>query len=295
MRPLFNLGLLAYLPLMAILFYLYLREQADRSPLNMKNLFLALFLIAGFLLLSMEKSTLLQPGNSFSIVFHRTFSMAVSSAAGWILYGLGMLIWPRRLDKPFRLAGLILIMLGLAKSVILPFQFRSAFGALTPILNWPTFLYAGCLGMMVFLIRRKDDENWPVAAVSSRLWWMIALLVMAFYVLNVEIASAFGISGRSFSLRTHGSFAHQLGYSLGWLIFSVGMLVSGIKWQVVKLRWAALILLVLTTLKIFFKDLWSLGQGYRVAAFVGLAAVLYLVSFLYQRYLSDGSKNAEKT
>ena len=294
MRPLLNLGLPAYLPLMVILFYLFLKEPSRNPPLSIKNLFLALFLTAGFIFLSMEKSTLLQPGDSFTIVFHRTLTMAVSSAAGWILYGLGMLIWPRHLDRPFRLAGLVLLMLGLVKAVLLPFQFRSAFGALTPILNGPTFLYAGCLGMMIFLIRRRD-ENWPVAAVASRVWWSIAFLLMAFYVLNVEIASAFGINGRPFSLRTHGSLSHQLGYSLGWLLFSIGMLVSGIKWRVVRLRWAALILLVLTTLKIFFKDLWALGQLYRVASFIGLAAVLILVSFLYQRYLSDGSKNAEET
>ena len=291
MRPLLNLGLPAYLPLMVILFYLFLKEPSHNPPLNIKNLFLALFLTAGFIFLSMEKSTLLQPGLSFTIVFHRTLTMAVSSAAGWILYGLGLLIWPRHLDRPFRLAGLVLLMLGLAKAVMLPFQFRSAFGALTPILNGPTLLYAGCLAMMIFLIRRRDGD-WPVAAVASRVWWSIAFLLMAFYVLNVEIASAFGINERPFSLRTHGSLSHQLGYSLGWLLFSIGMLVSGIKWRVVRLRWAALILLVLTTLKIFFKDLWALGQLYRVASFIGLAAVLILVSFLYQRYLSDGNKNA---
>lgn len=293
MLPLINFGLLVYLPLMAILFYLFFKEPAAKSSLNMKNLFLALFLVAGFMCLALEKSTVLQSGRSFSMVFNHTLPMAVASAAAWTLYGLGLLIWPRRLDRPFRLAGLVLIMLGLVKSVILPFQFRAAFGALTPMLNWPTLLFAGILALLVFLIGRRDDENWPVSAVSSRAWWAVVFMVMAFYVLNVEIASAFGLSGRSFSLKTHGSFAHQLGYSLGWLIFSVAMLVSGIKWRAVKLRWAALILLVATTLKIFFKDLWSLGQGYRVAAFVGLAVVLYLVSFLYQRYLSDGSKNGK--
>ncbi len=35
--------------------------------------------------------------------------------------------------------------------------------------------------------------------------------------------------------------------------------------------------------KIFFMDLWWLGQFYRVASFIGLAAVLILVSFLYQK------------
>jgi uncharacterized membrane protein len=36
--------------------------------------------------------------------------------------------------------------------------------------------------------------------------------------------------------------------------------------------------------EIFFIDIWRLGQLYRVASFMGLAAVLVLVSFPYQRF-----------
>ena len=59
------------------------------------------------------------------------------------------------------------------------------------------------------------------------------------------------------------------------------------------MRWASLILLVITALKIFLKDLWFLGQLYRVASFVGLALVLIMVSFLYQRFLMNGKRDAE--
>ena len=292
MPPLINPGLLAYLPLMAVLFYLFLKQPPGQDAFGIKNLFLALFLIAGFMVLAVAKSTILQPGRSFSLVFSHTLSMAVGSAAAWILYGLGLLVWPKRLDRPFRLAGLVLLVAGLLKSVALPFQFKAAFGALTPLLNGPTLLYLGCLAILVFLVRRRNDD-WPVSKIPARSWWTVVLLLLAFFVLNVEIASAFGVKGRAFSLMTRGSLPHQLGYSLGWLIFSIGMLAAGIKWDVRKIRWAALILLVLTALKIFFKDLWALGQLYRVASFVGLAVVLILVSFLYQRYLSDRGENVE--
>ena len=49
-----------------------------------------------------------------------------------------------------------------------------------------------------------------------------------------------------------------------------------------------------TTFKIFFMDLWRLGQLYRVASFVGLAAVLILVSFLYQRFMTGKDEEAEQ-
>jgi len=79
---------------------------------------------------------------------------------------------------------------------------------------------------------------------------------------------------------------HQLGYSLGWLGYAIVMLVVGIKWQVRRARQAALLLIIITFLKIFLKDLWSLGQLYRVASFIGLAIIMMLVSYLYQRFLA---------
>jgi hypothetical protein len=51
------------------------------------------------------------------------------------------------------------------------------------------------------------------------------------------------------------------------------------------------VLFVLTAVKIFLMDLWSLGQLYRVASFIGLAVVLILDSYLYQRFVSGGRKH----
>lgn len=59
-------------------------------------------------------------------------------------------------------------------------------------------------------------------------------------------------------------------------------------------RQAVLILILVTSAKIFLKDLWDLGQLYRVASFIGLAAVLMLVSYLYQRFLAKSGVNANE-
>ena len=65
----------------------------------------------------------------------------------------------------------------------------------------------------------------------------------------------------------------------------------GIQWDTVQVRWAAISAIVITAVKIFIRDLWHLGQLYRVGSLFGLAVVLILVSFLYQRFLSEGKKN----
>jgi uncharacterized membrane protein len=162
MRPLFNLGLLAYLPLMAILLVLFLKEPVRENAAGVKNLFLVMLLVVSFLCLKVEKSTFLQPGQTFALFKSHTMSMAAASAAGWLAYGLGLLMWPRRLDRYFRLAGLGLILFGLGKAVILPFRFRVEFAALTPILNTPTLVYMIILAVMTVLALKKTHKNWPV-------------------------------------------------------------------------------------------------------------------------------------
>lgn len=161
---------------------------------------------------------------------------------------------------------------------------------MTTFINSPTLLYIACVAVLIWLTARKQDDTWPLP-ISSKQFWGVFLAITSFAILNIEIASVFGDKSRAFSLLAHGNLSHQLGYSLGWLVYAIVLLFVGIKWNVVRVRQAALVLIIITCVKIFLKDLWSLGQLYRVASFVGLAFVLMLVSYLYQRFLS---KTGEK-
>ncbi|MFZ5949465.1 MAG: DUF2339 domain-containing protein, partial [Candidatus Rifleibacteriota bacterium] len=285
MAPVFNLGLLAYGPIILILLILFLREPWGDSYVSVKNLFLAMLLIAGFLCIKMVKATIFQPGLPLDLFRERTAQMAVASIAGWLIYGLLMLIWPKRLDKPFRIAGLILMVAAFWRAVVFPFKYSVDFGAMQPLLNRPTALYVFILALLVWLIWRKPDETWPSERVGARPFWSVTLALMAFAILNIEIASVFGASGAPFSLLTRGELAHKLGYSIGWLVYATIMLSAGIKWSEVRARQAALVIICITALKIVGKDLWDLGQLYRVASFIGLAVIMMLVSYLYQRFL----------
>ncbi len=295
MSPLFNLGMLAYLPVMLILLYLFLTEPWGAESISIKNFFLAMLLITGFLSLKVIKATIFQPGQPLDLFQAKTASMAVASAAGWIIYGLAMLVWPKRLDRPFRIAGFVLMTLGLVRTVLFPFRMSADFGAMTPLFNRPTALFIFAIGVLVWLTWRRQDDHWPFATVGSKPLFSVMLGMMVFFVLNVEIASVFGQKERPFSLLTRGNLAHQLGYSLGWLVYAIGLLAAGIRWSQVRARQTALVLILITSAKIFLKDLWSLGQLYRVASFIGLAVVMMLVSYLYQRFLSNsGVKSDEK-
>lgn len=295
MAPLFNVALLAYLSVMAVLLYLVLSEPWGSTWISHKNLFLGMLLIVGLLAIKIVKSTIFQPGQPFDLFQDKTAGMAVASAAGWLFYGLALLRWPTRLDRPFRLAGVILVLAALGKAILFPFDFREDFGAMPPLANSPTFLFGLFLAALAWLSTRPHDDTWPIKQVTPAGLWGSILGIMGFYVLNIEIAHSLALPGKPFSLHTRGGLSHQLGYSLGWLLYATGLLLVGIRRRLVPARQAALILIFVTALKVFFKDLWALGQLYRVASFIGLAAIMMFVSYLYQRFLSKGKDGSDES
>ena len=73
------------------------------------------------------------------------------------------------------------------------------------------------------------------------------------------------------------------------------MLVIGIIRNLRAARYAALGLLSVTLLKLFFHDLASLGQLYRIGALIGVAVIAILASFAYQRFFASDLKEKEST
>ncbi|MCA9261637.1 MAG: DUF2339 domain-containing protein, partial [Planctomycetales bacterium] len=74
------------------------------------------------------------------------------------------------------------------------------------------------------------------------------------------------------------------GVSLVWAAFGLSLILSGIHVDAKPLRYVGLTLLALVSMKVFFIDLSSLDQFWRIIAFVGLGVLLIAGSFLYLRY-----------
>jgi uncharacterized membrane protein len=53
-------------------------------------------------------------------------------------------------------------------------------------------------------------------------------------------------------------------------------------------------LLSITVLKLFLNDLWELEQLYRIAAFIAVAVIAILASFLYQRFFALPRQAAQR-
>ena len=111
-----------------------------------------------------------------------------------------------------------------------------------------------------------------------------AAVVLLFLLLNIEIAD-FYATGPTIMFRFGVTVAQDLTYTIGWLIFGMGLLAAGIVFSNRPARAAAVTLIAVTTFKCFLYDLGSLEGLARIGSFVGLAMSLALVSLALQKFV----------
>jgi hypothetical protein len=210
---------------------------------------------------------------------------------GWALEGAALLWLFHRVPHPgLRLVGVALLCAAFARlslnPAVLDYHPRSA----TAILNWYLYGYGivtACLfaGAKLLAPPRDDVRGVKAPALLSALG-----MVLAFLLVNIEIADYFTAPGTpTLTFQFSGDFARDMTYSIAWALFALTLLVAGIAEKVRAARYASLALLTLTLLKLFFHDLSSLGQLYRIGAFVAVAVILLVSSFLYQRFVPSGA------
>ncbi len=190
--------------------------------------------------------------------------------------------------------GLLLWTAGLAAAVFVRLSLNPAVltyhpRAEVPIWNWYLYTYlvaAAALLVGAWLLHRTDDR---LAGALPRLSTLLSAAggALLFLLLNIEIADFFSqgptltfgfLSGRA-------TLAEGLTYTLGWGIFALALLVTGIAAHSRGARITAIVLLLGTVLKGFLLDLAALGGLYRIASFVGLAVCLAAVAVLIQKFV----------
>ena len=139
-------------------------------------------------------------------------------------------------------------------------------------------LYAACA-----MLRGRQDD----ATEQERRFLVPAMLVGAsFLTLWILGAEAFAIvdSGIIELSEEAAFYAKSLALSLVVAVYASVALAVGVLRRLRTVRVASLALLALPVVKLFLVDSFALEQGYRVAAFLCLGALLLAGGFLYQRY-----------
>ena len=107
--------------------------------------------------------------------------------------------------------------------------------------------------------------------------------------MTIEIADYFS-KGLTLTFSFSGNFARDMTYTIAWSLFALALLVFGIGKKVRAVRFAAIALLLVAFAKLFLHDLDSLNQLYRIGAFIAVAIIAIVASFIYQKFLSPGGK-----
>ena len=213
---------------------------------------------------------------------------------GWALEGAALLWLFHRVPHPgLRLVGPGLLVAAFVRlafnPAVLEYHARSA----TPIFNWYLYTY-GIVTVCLFAGARLLAPPRNLILQSNAPPILAGLgTVLAFLLLNIEIADFFSAPGSTLTFQFSGDFARDMTYSIAWALFALGLLVVGILRKIPAARYSAIGLLSVTLLKLFFHDLARIGQLYRVGALIGVAVIAMLASFAYQKFFSATAKEAE--
>jgi len=204
------------------------------------------------------------------------------------------LLWLfHRVPHPgLRLTGIGLLVAAFVRLAFNPAVLEYHQRSTTPIFNWYLYTY-GIATAAVFLGARLLAPPRHLVLKSNAQAILASLgTVLAFLLLNIEIADYFSEPGATLTFQFSGNFARDMTYSIAWAVFALVLLVVGIARRTRAPRYAGLGLLGVTILKLFFHDLARLDQLYRIGAFVAVAAIAMLASFAYQRFYAASVKES---
>ncbi len=210
---------------------------------------------------------------------------------GWLVEGAALLWVASRLrQRLLRVLALLCLALGFIALVTV-----NPTASTMPIFNERFGSY--CVGIAVFAfaawiaMKAKAERETEDSGTGSGTWPAIAAL--AVITVNFLILLAIGLEIDSYwwALRWRGDWnlLHdyqmyaQFTYSVWFMVFGAILLGMGFWRRSAFLRWQALVLLAATIIKVFLYDMSELSQGYRILSFLGLGALLFAVSFVYQR------------
>lgn len=207
----------------------------------------------------------------------------------WAVEGL-VLVWSGFATRVrlLRAAGLLLFAVVALRLLTLPipaerFILNARFAAFA--------VAVACFAVAFYLSRRQEE---PLGPDEANFFALLAISVnfFALWALSLEVWDVFGRSQETLGLDT--ALAQQLGLSLLWTLYATALVVLGVRHTHAGLRWQGLVLFGLVVGKVFFYDLSSLERVYRIVSFVVLGVVLLVVSFLYQKRLSERSPEADR-
>jgi uncharacterized membrane protein len=209
---------------------------------------------------------------------------------GWAIEGLALLVLFRFVpNHRLRHVGAGLLCVAFVRLAFNPAVFEYHPRSAVRIWNWYLYAY-GITVLCLFAGARAVHEyrDTQLARVIPRLLYLLGA-VLTFLLLNIQIADYFSV-GPTLTFSFTGNFARDMTYSIAWALFALALLLVGMRQKTKSVRYAGLALLIVTLVKLFLHDFANLGPLYRIGAFMAVAVILIVASFVYQRFLAPAAK-----
>ena len=165
-----------------------------------------------------------------------------------------------------------------------------------PVLNLRVLAFSVsivALSFSAFLIWKSpqrlttyERDSWavyPIMIGLANFWtiWILTAEVLDYF--NHNIATVRFMEGSRAEIPAMEN-AQNLSLTVLWAVYALVLLAVGIIGKLRAVRLAGLALLTIPVAKVFVYDVFQLEQAYRVAAFIGLGALLLIGGYLYQRF-----------
>ena len=205
----------------------------------------------------------------------------------WALEGAALLWLFHRVPHPgLRAVGAMLLVIAFVRLGLNRAVFGYHTRGDTAIFNWYLYAYGLATAALFTGARLLASPRERVLGINAPPILNALGVILVFLLLNIEIADYFTApDARALAFQFSGNFARDMTYTIAWALFALGLLVGGIWRQTKAARYAAIGLLSVALLKLFFHDLARLEALYRIGALFAVAVIAILASFAYQRFL----------
>ena len=210
----------------------------------------------------------------------------------WALEGAALLWLFHRVPHPgLRATGAVLLVTAFVRLALNPAVLGYHVRGDTAVLNWYLYAYGTVTAALFVAAYLTAPPRERVLGVNAPPLFNSFGAILAFLLLNIEIADFFTLPGtRALAFQFSGNLARDMSYTIGWALFALVLLGAGIWRQARATRYAAIGLLSVALLKLFFHDLARLEALYRIGALFALAVIAIVASLAYQRFLPSNEK-----
>jgi uncharacterized membrane protein len=209
---------------------------------------------------------------------------------GWLVEAVVLFWVGDRIHSDFLSAFAIgAVVLGVARLL-----FFDNFHSTTLIFNARMATHAVAIAALAIMawqgFKRHDETGEKAAAIA-----VVALNLLALIALSREVADYYarqmadvrpllGQWNPSQWSRFHRvEIVRDFTYSAVWMAYGAMLMVVGFWRRSAFVRWLALFLIAVTTVKVFIYDTSQLDRQYRILSFIVLGILLLAISFVYQR------------